>query len=336
MDRNYLTGLLKYEKLAHHAHLSAQSGSDSVISAMNRHYSAKDYLDMVRILKEFDPQYGITTDIIAGFPTETEEDFQKSLDLIRKAGFLKVHAFPYSDRPGTAASSMKDHVPAQVKKERAARLAAAAEDESVRFRQSLIGSVQRVLPEEPVLEASYAPGLGPAAGETIWRGRASNYTEVYFAAPSGKDMTEDFVDVIIEELFEEGVSGRLKNAAGPGNTGKETEMSDCIFCKIAKGEIPTKKAYEDDKILSFYDLDPQAPVHVLVIPKKHLDSLSAATEEDAELLAHLMLKIKDIAKDLELENGYRVVINTGEDGGQTVKHLHVHLLGKRAMKWPPG
>ncbi len=113
-------------------------------------------------------------------------------------------------------------------------------------------------------------------------------------------------------------------------------MSDCIFCKIAKGEIPSKKAYEDDKILSFYDLDPQAPVHVLIIPKKHLDSLDAATEEDAQLLAHMMLKIKDIAKDLELENGYRVVINTGEDGGQTVKHLHVHLLGKRAMKWPPG
>lgn len=113
-------------------------------------------------------------------------------------------------------------------------------------------------------------------------------------------------------------------------------MSDCIFCKIASGEIPSNKVYEDDKILSFYDLDPQAPVHVLIIPKKHIGSLDEATEEDKELLSYIMLKIKDIAKSLELENGYRVVINTGEDGGQTVHHLHFHLLGKRSMIWPPG
>ena len=318
VDSNYLTGLLKYEKLAHHAHLSAQSGSDRVIRSMNRHYTCADYLDMVRILKEFDPHYGITTDIIAGFPGETEEDFEQSLELVEKAGFLKVHAFPYSDRPGTAASGMPSHVPAQEKKSRAARLSEAAARQSEAFRKSLIGTVQRVLPEEPVLDAS------AATGEVIWRGHASNYTEVYFAAPAGKDMTEDFVDVIIQEIFEDGVSG------------KETHMADCIFCKIANGDIPSNKAYEDDQILAFHDLDPQAPVHVLVIPKKHLDSLSAATEEDAALISHLMLKIKDIAADLGLENGYRVVINTGEDGGQTVKHLHVHVLGKRAMKWPPG
>jgi len=113
-------------------------------------------------------------------------------------------------------------------------------------------------------------------------------------------------------------------------------MSDCIFCKIAKGDIPANKAYEDDQILAFFDLDPQAPVHVLVIPKKHIGSLSEASEEDAGLLSHMMLKIKDIAADQGLENGYRVVINTGEDGGQTVKHLHMHILGKRSMKWPPG
>ncbi len=200
VDSNYLTGFLKYEKLAHHAHLSAQSGSDRVIALMNRHYSRADYLDMVRILKEFDPHYGITTDIIAGFPGETEEDFAQSLDLVKEAGFLKVHAFPYSDRPGTAASAMKDHVSAQVKKERAARLAACAEEESLRFRRSLTGTVQRVLPEEPV-------GAPAASGEVIWRGHASNYTEVYFSAPAGKDMTADFVDVIIQDVYEDGVKG---------------------------------------------------------------------------------------------------------------------------------
>jgi len=113
-------------------------------------------------------------------------------------------------------------------------------------------------------------------------------------------------------------------------------MSDCLFCKIASGDIPSNKAYEDDKVLAFYDLDPQAPVHVLLIPKKHIDSLAAAQDEDGELLAYMMLKVRDIAKSLELDNGYRVVINTGEDGGQTIKHMHIHILGKRSMIWPPG
>ena len=113
-------------------------------------------------------------------------------------------------------------------------------------------------------------------------------------------------------------------------------MSDCIFCKIADGQIPSDRVYEDDKILAFKDLSPQAPVHVLIIPKKHIQSLAQAKEEDAQLLGYIMLKVKEIAESLELENGYRVVINTGDDGGQTVQHLHVHLLGKRQMIWPPG
>ncbi|MBO4861388.1 MAG: histidine triad nucleotide-binding protein [Firmicutes bacterium] len=113
-------------------------------------------------------------------------------------------------------------------------------------------------------------------------------------------------------------------------------MSDCIFCKLANGEIPTNMVYEDDKIAAFRDLEPQAPEHVLIVPKKHIRSLDQTAPEDAELLAHIMLKIKEIAAILELENGYRVVINTGADGGQSVPHLHVHLLGKRAMAWPPG
>lgn len=113
-------------------------------------------------------------------------------------------------------------------------------------------------------------------------------------------------------------------------------MSDCLFCKIAEGEIPSNKAYEDDKILAFHDLEPQAPVHVLIIPKKHIASTDDIQEEDQELLGYMMGKIKEIAADLGLENGYRVVINCGADGLQTVKHLHLHLLGKRKMTWPPG
>ena len=113
-------------------------------------------------------------------------------------------------------------------------------------------------------------------------------------------------------------------------------MSDCIFCMIANKEIPSKIVYEDESILVFHDLEPQAPVHVLIIPKKHISSLDDVNAEDEELMGYLLGKVKDIARSLELENGYRLVNNCGEDGFQTVKHLHFHLLGKRKMSWPPG
>lgn len=111
---------------------------------------------------------------------------------------------------------------------------------------------------------------------------------------------------------------------------------DCIFCKIAAGEIPSTKVYEDDKVLAFRDLDPQAPTHVLIIPKEHIPSAEALNEESAGIVAHIFLVAKKIAAEEGLTNGYRIVNNCGEDGGQTVKHLHFHLLGGRAMAWPPG
>ena len=111
---------------------------------------------------------------------------------------------------------------------------------------------------------------------------------------------------------------------------------DCIFCKIANKEIPSEIVYEDDKMTVFKDNAPQAPAHVLMIPKKHIASLDDTTVEDAEILSHILLKVKDIASAQGMDNGYRLVINCGEDGQQSVKHLHFHLLGKRKMTWPPG
>lgn len=113
-------------------------------------------------------------------------------------------------------------------------------------------------------------------------------------------------------------------------------MSDCIFCKIAAKEIPSAIIYEDEQILAFKDIEPQAPVHVLIIPKKHIDSANDVQEEDKEIIGKIFLKIKDIAKELDLDNGYRIVNNCGEDGLQTVNHIHFHLLGGRKMQWPPG
>lgn len=113
-------------------------------------------------------------------------------------------------------------------------------------------------------------------------------------------------------------------------------MSDCIFCMIADRKIDATVVYEDDRIVVFHDAGPQAPVHVLMVPKKHIASTDALTEEDEALMGYMMCKIKDIAQELGLDNGYRVVINCGEDGMQTVQHLHIHILGKRKLTWPPG
>lgn len=109
-----------------------------------------------------------------------------------------------------------------------------------------------------------------------------------------------------------------------------------IFKKIIDGEIPAQLVYEDDQCLAFRDINPQAPVHILVIPRKEIPSLADAGQEDCELLGHLLLVCRRIAEQEGLTSGFRTVINAGPDGGQTVDHLHVHLLGKRPLRWPPG
>ncbi len=112
-------------------------------------------------------------------------------------------------------------------------------------------------------------------------------------------------------------------------------MSECLFCKIAAGEIPSNKVYEDDICYAFYDIDPKAPVHFLVIPKAHIASVSAVDEENCAVVGHIFQVISQLAKDLNLES-YRVVSNIGEQAGQSVFHLHFHVLSGRDMTWPPG
>ena len=113
-------------------------------------------------------------------------------------------------------------------------------------------------------------------------------------------------------------------------------MADCIFCKIAAGEIPSTKVYEDDLCLAFRDLNPQAPTHILVIPKDHIASVDEINESNEAVVGHIFSVIAKVAKDEGLDQGYRVVSNIGEQAGQTVHHLHFHVLSGRDMTWPPG
>ncbi|MDW8086670.1 MAG: histidine triad nucleotide-binding protein [Candidatus Calescibacterium sp.] len=115
------------------------------------------------------------------------------------------------------------------------------------------------------------------------------------------------------------------------------QNTPCIFCKIVRGEVSTKKVYEDDSVLAFHDINPQAPVHILVIPKKHIPTFIDINEEDKDILMNIVNTCKKIAKDMNIdEKGFRIIINTNPHGGQTVYHLHLHMLGGRQMRWPPG
>ncbi len=112
-------------------------------------------------------------------------------------------------------------------------------------------------------------------------------------------------------------------------------MDDCIFCKIIDGEIPSDKVYEDETFLAFNDVNPQAPTHILIIPKKHIPKISDITESDNELIGGLFTAAAKICKEKSLSD-FRLVINNGEDAGQTVFHIHLHIIGGRSMEWPPG
>jgi len=112
--------------------------------------------------------------------------------------------------------------------------------------------------------------------------------------------------------------------------------ANCLFCRILRGEVPAKKVYEDGHVFAFEDIDPKAPTHVLVIPKKHFAGLKEAQAEDAEVIGRCHLAAAEIARQRNIEQGYRTVLNVGPGAGQSVFHLHVHLLGGRHLSWPPG
>lgn len=114
-------------------------------------------------------------------------------------------------------------------------------------------------------------------------------------------------------------------------------MEDCLFCKIVAGDIPSTKVYEDDKVYAFNDIEPQAPIHIIIVPKMHISSSNELTDQNAEVIGHIFAVAAKIAREKGFaEKGWRIVNNCGEDGGQTVGHIHFHLLAGRNLGWPPG
>lgn len=196
INAEYVKRLMKYERLCPHLHLSVQSGSDHVLEIMNRRYDRSEYLEIVKVLREFDPLYGITTDIICGFPGETEEDFEDSLDIIEQVKFCKVHAFRYSRRQGTAAALMEGQIPGEVKNRRTGRLMEAGEQAAAMFMESCRGAVRPVLFEELCEDTDMITGY------------TDNYIKVY--AEGGSDDLNSIKKVKLLERYKDGMKGEIE------------------------------------------------------------------------------------------------------------------------------
>ena len=208
VNAQYVKLLMKYDKLCHHLHLSAQSGSDHVLSLMNRPYTASQYMDIVKVLRECDPLYGVTTDIIAGFPGETDYDFEESLRLIKDAEFCKVHPFRYSKREGTAAAEMRDQIRSEVKNQRMALLTQAGEAASKEFFKKSIGDVRTVLFEEQeFIDEGDGRDECSCRGETYITGYTDNYIKVY--VPGGRENLNSFKEVKLLEIYKDGMKGEI-------------------------------------------------------------------------------------------------------------------------------
>ncbi|NLD19920.1 MAG: tRNA (N(6)-L-threonylcarbamoyladenosine(37)-C(2))-methylthiotransferase MtaB [Clostridiales bacterium] len=200
VNADYVKRLFKYDKLCHHMHLSAQSGSDRVLAAMNRPYSRKQYMEIVRALRDFDPHYGISTDIIAGFPGEKEADFEESCSLVRECDFCKTHVFKYSKRPFTKAAGMEGHVAPQVKNRRSDGLQEVGKEAADKFFVRCIGEEAFVLMEDIDEEKG------------IITGYADNYTRVYAeydAGFDGRQFLNRFVRVVLTGTMRDGMKGRI-------------------------------------------------------------------------------------------------------------------------------
>ena len=197
VDKDDVEKIIRHRRLCHHLHLSVQNGSDRILTSMNRHYTRDEYLDIVRAIREYDPLYGITTDIIVGFPGETETDFSDTLDVVREAQFGKVHVFRYSPRKGTVGASLPDAVPGEMKIDRSDRLEQESQTVAETFVQNNCGKIHTVLTEE--------------IRDGFMTGYTGNYIKVYLPAEgAGREIEAGiFCRVLLTEPFRDGAMAEI-------------------------------------------------------------------------------------------------------------------------------
>ena len=307
---DFVEGIKGMPKVCHQFHLALQSGSDTVLARMHRRYTSGEFLDACAMLREAFEDCALTTDVMTGFPGETEAEFAQTKDTCTRAGFARMHVFPYSEREGTKAALMPDSVPRHIREERARELIALGRELEKKALEARIGREEDVLVEEIDGQGNGAGYTGGYMRVCVRGGKPGEIARVRITGTDGEELTGEIIE----------------------NEKGEIHMSDCLFCKIAAGEIPSTKVYEDETTLAFRDIAPQAPVHVLVIPKKHVSGWYDAQGESDETLAHLMRVAAQVAKSEGIvESGFRVVSNCGDDAQQTVKHLHLHVLGGKKM-----
>ena len=196
VDKDNVEEIIRHRRLCHHLHLSVQNGSDSVLKAMNRHYTREEYLDIVFMLRNHDPLFGITTDIIVGFPGETEKDFKDTLDIVKKSAFGRTHVFRYSPRKGTAGAAMKDAVPEQIKKERAEVLESLGEKAAKAFTGANLGVTHTVRIEESC--DGYVTGY------------TGNYIKTYIEDPEGRIEAGKLYKAVLTRTFRDGALAVLE------------------------------------------------------------------------------------------------------------------------------
>ena len=286
-----------------HFHLSLQSGCDKTLKKMNRKYTTAQFENSVKLLRKYFDNPSITTDVIVGFPEETEEDFKQTCEFVKKIGFYNIHIFPYSKRSGTVAEKMQQ-VDGNIKKQRVKLLTEINKQLNQNYIKLCENKIYDLLIEEKIDEYMV--------------GHTQNYIKCYVKCDCKEN---EIIKVKITEPYLDGAKAIVINKI------KENNMDNCIFCKISRGEIPSKKFYEDDDFFVIQDINPKAKKHYLAIPKNHYACLCEQNKKDIEILGKIINKISLLVGELGLQNGYRLIINQGEDGRQEVKHLHVHILG---------
>jgi threonylcarbamoyladenosine tRNA methylthiotransferase MtaB len=334
LDEEFFDLWVDEPRLCPHLHLPLQSGCDNTLRRMARKTTQESFKRLVDAARAVNPEMAITTDLIAGFPGETEDDFICSLEFVREMQFSGGHVFTYSERPGTAASKMPDKVPHLIRKDRNARLRAILADSGTKFRTRFLGRSRFVLWESAI-------GLGPDGW--LMTGLTDNYLRINAVAK--QDMWNQLSPVYLSSLDDNVLKGEILTESNgnlktqpKGNQILEMIMGDeCIFCNIISGKIPSEHLYHDEIVTAFRDINPVAPTHVLIVPNKHIASTNELSEEDEPIIGRLFTVARKLAEQGGIvEDGYRLIVNTGPHAGQVVFHLHLHLIGGRKMKYPMG